>query len=315
MNDYAIQRRMRSRGGKGRRVLFFLLVVALLLWLTLSGLRVLFSKTQGLKTIIPVTKSSDPLVRDSLASVVQNDLNGAKGDFAVYIKNLKTGELYVYNEHHVFDSASLYKLWVMGEVFEQVTSGRLTMDTKLKEDVEVLNEKFQIASESAELTEGTIEQTVGDSLERMITISDNYSGLLLAWKLRLSTIASYLTRNGFAESKVGGSGESPVTTASDIGLFFEKLYTGKLADPESTDDMLSLLKRQRLNGKLPKLLPEGTVVAHKTGELDTISHDAGIVYTPMGDYIIVVLSDSSAPLSAVERISALSRDVYAYFMK
>ena len=314
MNDYGLQRRMRRRSSRGRRFLFFFTVVIFSIWLVIQGLSLLFPNSTNTGEIRVGSQVSQEN-SNSLEKIVQNDLIGAKGDFAVYIKNLKTGDSYVFKEHQVFDSASLYKLWVMGEVFEQLKSGRISMDTKLKEDVEVLNEKFKIASESAELTEGTIEQTVGDSLERMITISDNYSGLLLAWKLRLSTIASYLTRNGFAESKVGVSGGSPVTTASDIGLFFEKLYTGKLADPESTNAMLSLLKRQRLNEKLPKFLPENTVVAHKTGELDTISHDAGIVYTPKGDYIIVVLSDTPAPQSAVERISAISRDVYAYFVK
>jgi beta-lactamase class A len=55
-------------------------------------------------------------------------------------------------------------------------------------------------------------------------------------------------------------------------------------------------------------------MAHKTGELGQVSHDGGIVYTEKGDYIIVVLSESTLPKGAEERIANISKDVYAYFM-
>ncbi|MEM4270897.1 MAG: serine hydrolase, partial [Candidatus Pacearchaeota archaeon] len=78
-------------------------------------------------------------------------------------------------------------------------------------------------------------------------------------------------------------------------------------------EMLALLKKQNLNSKLPKYLPENTVVAHKTGELGEYSHDAGIVYKDSGDYIIVVLSKTQKPLDANEKIAQISKAVYDYF--
>ena len=121
--------------------------------------------------------------------------------------------------------------------------------------------------------------------------------------------------NGFKDSSVGGSGDSPKSTADDIALFFEKLYKGELANTQYTKEMLDLLKAQTLNDKLPKYLPKGTVVAHKTGEIDYLSHDGGIVYAPTGDYIIVVLSESSYPPGAEERIAQISKRVFDYFSK
>jgi beta-lactamase class A len=79
--------------------------------------------------------------------------------------------------------------------------------------------------------------------------------------------------------------------------------------------MIDLLKRQRLNSKIPKYLPSEIQIAHKTGELFEASHDAGIVYSPNGDYIIVILSESdeaSRPL-ANERLAQVSKEVYNYF--
>ncbi len=77
--------------------------------------------------------------------------------------------------------------------------------------------------------------------------------------------------------------------------------------------MLDLLKSQKLNNKLPKYLPQEIDVAHKTGEIDSLTHDAGIVYAPTSDYIIVILSDSNDPNSAEERIAEVSKNVYNYY--
>ncbi len=77
--------------------------------------------------------------------------------------------------------------------------------------------------------------------------------------------------------------------------------------------MLEILKRQRINDRIPKYLPDDLEVAHKTGELDGFKHDAGIVYTPKGDYLFIALSKSTSPAQAAERIALLSKEVYAYF--
>ncbi|KKQ37961.1 MAG: Beta-lactamase, partial [Candidatus Levybacteria bacterium GW2011_GWC2_37_7] len=188
-------------------------------------------------------------------------------------------------------------------------------DEVLSEDVRVLNQDFNIDPESSELTGGTITLTVKDALKQMITISHNYSALLLTKRIKLSNVAKFLETNGFKDSSVGGSGDSPKSTADDIALFFEKLYKGELANTQYTKEMLDLLKAQTLNDKLPKYLPKGTVVAHKTGEIDYLSHDGGIVYTPKGDYIIVVLSESEFPSGAEDRIAQISKSVFNYFAK
>ena len=126
-------------------------------------------------------------------------------------------------------------------------------------------------------------------------------------------ISKFLAKFDFKESKVYSNGDDPQTTPSDIALFFEKLYKDEFADAENTAKMLELLKNQQLNNKLPKLLPEGTIIAHKTGEIDYFSHDGGIVFAPKGDYIIVVFSKSDIPAAAEDRIAQISKEAYNYF--
>lgn len=250
---------------------------------------------------------------EALEKIVQHELISAKGKYAVAIKNLKTGERYYLNEHRTFDSASLYKLFVMATVFQKIQGGSLYPTDVLSQQISILNTKFRISSESAELTEGNISLPVQSALTRMITISDNYSALLLTEKVRLSQVALFLNQNSLTDSHVGTNGEAPNTSAYDAMSFFEKLYSEELSTKELTQNMLTLLKNQKLNTKIPKYLPRGTTVAHKTGELGHLSHDAGIVYSKNGDFIIVVLTETNFPAIANEKIAMISKNVYKHF--
>lgn len=249
----------------------------------------------------------------TLEQSVQTALEGTKGRYGVVIKNLKTDETYSFNQDQEFEPGSLYKLWVMVEVFRQIESEDLKEDQVLSQSIPTLNAKFGISPDAAEQTEGRVSFRVSEALNQMITISHNYAALILSEKVRLSSVARFLEQSGFEDSKVGIDGSDPVTTPSEMALFYQKLYQGELANPENTIKMLELLKRQQLNHKIPKYLPAETVVAHKTGELGWFSHDAGIVYTPQGDYIIVVLSESESPKGAEDRIAEVSKAVYEYF--
>lgn len=277
----------------------------------------------GLVSPVKLNKNSaSPLASQvvqskSLEEAVNKALVGTKGNYGVVIKNLKTNESYV-NEsaHKSYDAGSLYKLWVMATVYQKIQSGEISEDDVLSEDVATLNQKFNIDPELAEQTEGAITLTVKSALTQMITISHNYAALLLTEKVKLSQVAKFLQDNNFNESKVGVNGESPVTTPADIALFFEKLYKGNFGNEIYTNEMIGLLKDQQLNDKLPKYLPDNTEIAHKTGEIDYFTHDAGIVYLPnKGDYIISVLSESESPTGAEDRISLISKAVYDYFSK
>lgn len=250
---------------------------------------------------------------NSLKEVVNNALEGTKGTYGIAIKNLKSGQSYYANEHKVFEAGSLYKLWIMAVVYQQIQDGKLTKDQVFSEDVAILNQKFNIDPDSAEQTEGTVTFTVHDALNQMITISHNYAALLLTEKIKLSSVATFLKENGLAESTVGINSDFPTATPYDIALFFENLYEGKLANQQYTDEMINLLKNQQLNDGLPKYLLDKSKVANKTGEIDLFKHDAGIVFTDKGDYILVVMSESNSPSSAQERIALVSKGVFDYF--
>jgi beta-lactamase class A len=250
-----------------------------------------------------------------LEKIVQNVLKNESKDYGVYIYNLTTGERYYFNENKIFETASLYKLWVMAVSYEQIESGKFKETDVLEDSISSLNKKFNIASESAELTDGSVSRSVKDALEQMIIVSDNYSALLLTQKVGISEMSNFLSQNGFLKSKVGTFEDNPVSSAYDIGNFFQDLYFIKLANLKDTDKMLTLLKNQKVNTKLSKDLPKDAVIGHKTGELGGFSHDGGIVSGNKGDYIIVLMSDTTNPQNANEKIAEISKEVYSYFTK
>lgn len=249
-----------------------------------------------------------------LESIVDNALGKDKDNFGVVIRNFKTGERFYLNEDKVFDSASLYKLWVMAITFQQLNLGLLNENDTLSENISQLNTDFNISSDSAQLSDGYISESIQEALERMITASDNYSAMLLTEKVQLPNISQFLSDNDFNESEVGTSTDNPKTSAKDTASFFDKLYHDKLNNDATSNAMLELLKKQQLNGKIPKYLPENAVVAHKTGELGEVSHDAGIVYTKKGDYILVIMSKTGNSDDANEKIAEISKNVYGYFI-
>lgn len=245
-----------------------------------------------------------------LSDVIQPLLPNPADKYGIFIKQLQTGEKYTHNEHASFPAASLYKLWIMATVFNLMQDGTVTHDMILNESIPALNRAFGIDPESAELTEGSVTFSIDDALLKMITISHNYAALALSKKIKISTGREFLTNFGFTESTFG---DPPKTTAADIGLFFEKLNQGTLINKTYSDEMLSLLKKQELNNKIPRLLPPNTVVAHKTGELGSVTHDAGIIFTPNGSYIFVILTDTDNPKLAEDTIAKISNAVYNYF--
>lgn len=269
----------------------------------------------------PIQPTQGPK-QSKLADIVNLNFANDEKDYAVVIKNLKTDEEYRFHENVKYDSASLYKLWVLSVVKQKMKDGAFSeedslvgdlakLDKTLSTDPEPATPSPEVASEDKKEEEPKrISMTVKDAMEKMIIHSDNYAALLLTQKVKPSTITKFLKEYGFVNSKFGSP---PRTNAHDIALFYEKLYKGEIVDEENSREMIELLKRQAINDRLPKYLPRGISVAHKTGELYGSKHDAGIVFSEKGDYIIVVMTNTKDPAFAAERVAKFSKEVYEYF--
>ncbi len=318
MNEYVYRQHLtspyaprRHKKSKKRSIIFLGFCVIFLL-----GGVFLLSRLVGAEEDVPVPEEDVsgevlPVSDGALLKVLSGVVEGEDGTYAVVVKQLSGGDAEVYlNEDRELPTASLYKLWIMATVYQQIEDGRLTPDTELEGKIENLNEDFDIASESAEFYEGEVGGTVEELMHDMITVSDNYKALLLAKTVGMSNVAELLKQYDLDHSKTGSP---PRSTAADIATFYEKLYLGEIVTPKASLSMLELLSKQRLNDRIPEPLPENTKVAHKTGELGEYKHDAGIIYAPSGDYILVIMSETPSQEGAVKVEQEISRVVWEYF--
>ena len=311
-----------------RRQKAFVIFLFLLLFLLLS---VLFYSVLGTgdnksnKIVSPLSGIMDLISESKLNKIVEKHFSKDEGDWAVYIKNLKTGESFGFNENKQFNSASLYKLWVLAVALEQINEGRLLETQVLSAEKEKLDERLGLITPTPEGSEETeakekeeekeieyVSMVAGEAIEKMITISDNYSALLVSNRVGSSNITNFLEEYNFDDSNYKSP---PQTTASDIANYFEFLYKGDFIDKEASDEMIEILKRQTFDDRIPKYLPENIETAHKTGELFGNKHDAGIVFAPNGDYIIVVMSKTESEATAAEKIAEFSKEIYDYFQE
>ncbi len=185
--------------------------------------------------------------------------------YGIVVINLKNGETSSINPDQQFTSASFYKLFVAQGILDRVDKGQLNLTQKTSTG-----------------------QSVDDCLRVMINISDNNCGQALGEIVGWQTHDAALHELGFTNTSL--SGNDLHTTAEDAATFFKKLYAGQLLSQAGTGKLLGYLKEQKVNNRLPLGLPGGTTFAHKTGDLDGLMHDGGIVYGPKTDYVIVAMS-------------------------
>jgi beta-lactamase class A len=261
----------------------------------------------------PLFYSSAPDYPDAgLQGIVDSFVADAPGDWAVAIKKLDTGQYAEFNSHTQAETASLYKVFVLYEVMRQHALGKIDLDGTAT-----------ITSENAAYDEsiGELNWEIGARvkistlIDRMITVSDNTAAITLAGLAGVDNINASLQRLGLRDSALNFSGNGDnMTTAADMSRLMEWIATSQVLDRDSCRYILDVMLKQELNDLLPQGLPLEVQMAHKTGSLFQLRHDAGIVYGPSGPYVITVLSwnqtDSVATYTVIPKMSAA---VYKYF--
>jgi len=245
-----------------------------------------------------------PSARDAiLENRIRQQLGTEIASYGVVVKRLADGRGAVINPDQQFYAASLYKLFVMYQVFKQRDLGLLSFDERLT--VTPPYQSFQIGDLRWPLWTAV---PIRDIVEAMITESDNVAAMLLYDKTGSWNMAQDFASIGLTHTAIDT--DRLPTSAGDVALFLEVIAREQAISPATSREMIELLSRQKINDGLPALLPKGIRVAHKTGNWDNVTHDAGIVYAPSGAYVIATLSERAW---ASKPIADLSRLVYDYF--
>jgi beta-lactamase class A len=248
---------------------------------------------------------------------------------AVAFRDLQTGRELLINPGASFHAASTMKVPVMLEVYREAREGKLSLDERLP----VKNEFKSIADGSAfsvsasDDSEQTLYKKVGSTetvrelLRLMITESSNLATDIVIERVTAERVMELMRRmgardirvlRGVEDGKAFERGLNNTTTARDLLILLRAIAEGRAVSREASKEMADILLAQKFNEGIPAGLPAGVRVAHKTGSITKIEHDAGIVYVPgRRPYVLVVLVRGIAEEARAHKLIAdISRAVY-----
>ena len=237
-----------------------------------------------------------------LKQTLEDMLSTYSGTWSVYVKDIENKEYLSINNMQYF-SASLIKLYCAAAAYDLMEKGELEETERIRS---LMYQMISISDNDAfslmvSACSGTNSQVAGRPIIQKYIDSEGYTD---------TTLTSMLLPTKY---KAPSSPGRNYTTVDDCGLLLEKIYKGKCVSPESSRKFLDLLVQQTHINKIPAGLPEGTRYANKTGDTDEFQHDAAIVYSPGGDYIITVMSTNCG--AAIINTQKISETVYHYFNK
>lgn len=243
-----------------------------------------------------------------LCAAVSREAADAEVKMGIVVIDLATDARCEVNAEDTFRTASLYKLVVLAEAYRQAADG--TFDFSAPIDLEP---RHAIDDPPGFRLTETVRISQTEAASRMIRFSDNASAAALRERLGFAEVAAEPARLGMTHTELSETAFQ--STPSDMARLIEGLYRGSVVDAASSRAMIDLLKQQEIADMLPAGMPSGTVIAHKTGTLDTVLHDAGVVYAPAGDYVVVAMteheSDFDAALRAIRQLSSTVYEAYS----
>ena len=256
---------------------------------------------------------------------IEERIRKSGAEVAIAFRTLDGHTAYSLREEESFHAASTMKIPVMIELFHQARQGKI----KLEDSLPVKNEFHSLADGSiytldpADDSETDLYKAAGETrtlrqlCELMITVSSNLATNLLIEKLGVDNIRATVhslhadgmdVLRGVEDSKAFAKGLNNTTTAHGLLQILDAIARGEAVDRESSRQMIEILERQKFNEGIPAGLPPGTRVAHKTGEITKIHHDAAIVFGPK-PFVLVILvrgladiKDSAALMADITRL-------------
>ncbi len=243
------------------------------------------------------------------------------GYVGIYLEDLSSGKEWTYKADRLFPSASLIKVPIMAAIFEKIKSGEISFDTTIK----LTRRERKGGSGTLKWAKDGTNLSVMELIYKMITESDNTATNMLIDYVGMEYLQHQFEKMGLKYTNISPEGMSlssrrvakeNYTTAREMAYLFKKIYYGKLVNKKASELMLEFLRHSKSRTRLRRGLPIGWEIGHKTGLLRRACHDAGIVFSPNGDYIIVVLTGNVPSYSSAKRfITRIGRETVRYYKK
>ena len=234
-----------------------------------------------------------------------------------------------FNADHYFHAASTMKLAVLLGVFRQVERGELALDSA----VHVRNRFTSIVNQEPFMLDlgrdadpdvyGHLGKTltVRELAYWMITKSSNLATNLLVDIVGIPTIQQALDEmdidgirilRGVEDQAAFEAGLNNEVTANGLLKLLRLVAEGRAVSQQACDEMLNIMMDQQYRSGIPAGLPKAARVAHKTGNISTVHHDAGIVFIDdRKPYVLVILTQFPAEKTRGTAVADVSRDIFS----
>ena len=265
---------------------------------------------------VPATKEEKLA---ALEEAVRKRVKTFRGEIGLVIRDLDTDWTFQVNPDKLFPAASMVKVPIMAACLKAAEEGRLSLrdDLTLKRSDKATGSG--VLRRKATGSAYTIEQLV----ELMVTQSDNTAANMLIDLLGFDYLNRTFREMGLERTNLSrkmmdfrsrDKGIENYTSAREMADILEMIYRKGCVDSSVSEKSLEFLKSQKVNDRIPKLLPKDTIVAHKTGLERMVCHDAGIVFTDNGNFLISAFTRSTSGSRTAKRfissVSSLAFTVY-----
>jgi beta-lactamase class A len=254
---------------------------------------------------------------------------------AVALHDLETGLELQHHADRWFHAASTIKVPILLGAFAAIDRGDLLPHSRVHIRNRFLSvvEDIPFRVESGRDANSAVHGAIGKMMRvdelayHMITTSSNLATNLLLGVIGPDAVNQTLReldvedgielRRGVEDELAFDKGINNMVTANGLLRILVMLAEGKAFSPALSRRMMDILHGQEFNHGIPALLPKGARVAHKTGEISTMAHDAGVVYLPKRKpYVLVILTEWDPAASGRSRtIAAISHAIYQFLTK
>jgi len=271
---------------------------------------------------LPVRAEIEGIIRESGAEI------------SVSFRTLDGRDALSIDADRVFHAASTMKIPVMIELYAQVKEKKARLD----EPIEVKNQFASIVDgspyqlDAGDDSDADVYKMIGktmtlsDLCEHMITRSSNLATDLVIQRLGVENIRARVHRlhaggmhvlRGVEDGKAFEKGMNNTTDAEALETLLEAIAKGKAVDAKSSRAMVDILARSEFHEAIPAGVPSGVRIAHKTGEITGLHHDAAIVFARRPFILVILLrgipdrDKSSAIMAHLTRViyDAAEKDV------
>ncbi len=308
----------------GRVILAILFIAGILgvgFWVQEHYLNAAFSSPPAASESAPT--SIDP----KTVATIQDSVTKSGADVGIAFETLDGRLVWSSRGDDVFHAASTMKIPVMIELFHQVKQGKVKLSDSLpiKNEFHSLVDGSPFTLKAADDSETDLYKAVGQTrtldqlCDLMVTVSSNFATNILIQKLGIENIRATVTslhadgmdiKRGVEDQKAFDKGMNNTTTARGLATLLVAIANGKAVDADSSAKMVEILERQKFNEGIPAGVPKNIRVAHKTGEITKIHHDAGIVYAERPFVIVVLVRGIEDFDQSSALIAGVTHDLY-----